>query len=111
MNEQPRLVEQELQANPTLNLIAGILYAQWDHEDNIPEGVEHWNNVFLKTLATDYWVNGKHEGDCTSQAHTCCRCLVEDMTDQAKQLMEGYLKTNPAIANEVLTVSTLGRSA
>jgi len=34
------------------------------------------------------WANGKHEGDCTKQPHTCSRCVLEDMEDRAREMWD-----------------------
>lgn len=34
------------------------------------------------------WTDGKHGGDCTSQPHTCMRCVVEQAEQDARTLYE-----------------------
>lgn len=58
------------------------------------DGLEEWDALFMaknieRSLIFDKeWANEKHSGDCTSQPHTCHRCVIEDMEDKARKMWE-----------------------
>lgn len=39
-------------------------------------------------LDEEPWADGKHCGDCTKDAHTCARCLVEQAERDARRWWE-----------------------
>lgn len=58
----------------------------WDYMYDDMEG--RWPEM-VQVMETDpMWANGKHNGDCTRQAHTCQRCLVESNKKDADKLAE-----------------------
>jgi hypothetical protein len=51
------------------------------------------------------WADGRHDGDCTSQPHTCSRCVLEGYEDKARSLIlqEGFTPPAPASGTQIPT--------
>ena len=58
---------------PKLSFFEFVQYASNSFDD--PSSVE-WTESWFKHFI-DISKNGKHEGDCTKQAHTCDICCME----------------------------------
>lgn len=39
-------------------------------------------------LNEEYWKDGKHFGDCTSEPNTCMRCFYEECIDVAERMLD-----------------------
>lgn len=62
-----------------------------DHKD-IDAAVEWSRNLFDTIERDEIWRGGRHQGDCTKDAFTCARCLVEGYEQKAVDLAtaEGF---------------------
>jgi len=90
-----RLVENELKADKRLYLIAMLNFYAFDTDfyDSFDEAVLGFNNMLREIEISSYWKDGRHDGDCTKQCHSCFRCLVEEFTDEAKEMISKYLES------------------
>lgn len=51
------------------------------------EAALNWARNLEHAVDTDpMWAKGRHEGDCTKTAHTCCRCVLEEFEAKAEKI-------------------------
>lgn len=59
----------------------------WDFTD--ADKAVAWSRRLVENIDVNpMWANGRHQGDCTHDIHTCSRCLVEKFEAQARQMEE-----------------------
>lgn len=89
-------IEEYLEQYPEIEAMA-CMYFLWynnmplDEEDGAAILViDHWKRT-IEHMSSAFWKDGNHEGDCTHQASTCNRCMLEEM---ARDAYNFYLKLN-----------------
>jgi hypothetical protein len=53
------------------------------------EAALSWTRRLEQALDEEPWADGKHSGDCTKTAHTCTRCVIEELEGEARARWEG----------------------
>ena len=91
-------VEEKLKADPKFNMICALVFGMESAlctdfkvaEDYYgPEdALKQWNGI-VETLYEKPWADGEHCGDCTKTPACCHRCLVEEIVEDAEELMQG----------------------
>lgn len=77
------LTEQKLRDAATL--LAAIDHVLWD--DMELEKSIWFAKRWIASVDNDpLWADGRHEGDCTKQPHTCSRCVLEDYEDRIRAM-------------------------
>lgn len=68
--------------------LAGLLMILECHDEHETlASAEQWWQRCLASLDEKPWANGRHCGDCTKQALTCMRCLIEGFQEAADALI------------------------
>lgn len=83
------LIEHRLKADPFLFLAACSAVAWWQSED-LKDPADAFDALLKLIKAvenSDVWGQGKHSGDCTSHAHTCFRCMLEDYAETGERIL------------------------
>lgn len=87
-----KLIEEELRDNK-IYVIAGLLAYAFAaaYDDYEGEAKDYLNKEWkqaIEGLQESNWANGRHEGDCTKVSATCHRCYIEDLVNEAKEILE-----------------------